>query len=89
MIVGADDRVEVTSTTGAHNFPWRTVGHIKTGCSGALVHSYTVLSAGHCEQGGRGWREWRVGSGWAPPSRALGRRWGASAQRAAMHVRLR
>lgn len=45
-LVGADDRKELTSKNGAHNWPWRTVGHVRTGCSGALIAPSTVLTAG-------------------------------------------
>ena len=44
---GRDDRWEVTSTNRAHTWPFRTVGHIVTGCSGTLVDRHTVLTAGH------------------------------------------
>lgn len=46
-INGNDDRWEVTSWNGAHSWPYRAVGHIRSGCSGALIGPATVLTAGH------------------------------------------
>jgi V8-like Glu-specific endopeptidase len=50
---GDDDRILVTNTVG---FPWSTITKLNTtfpngvtsGCSGAVIDSYHVLTAGHC-----------------------------------------
>lgn len=44
---GADDRWEITSSNGAHTFPYTAVGMITGGCSGVLIGPSTVLTAGH------------------------------------------
>lgn len=48
LVQGTDERWEVTSGNGAHTWPYRAVGHVRTGCSGALIGPSTVLTAGHC-----------------------------------------
>jgi glutamyl endopeptidase len=44
-IFGPDTRDRITNTT---TFPYRTVGYVQGGCSGALIGPRHVLTAGHC-----------------------------------------
>ncbi|HMO25943.1 MAG TPA: trypsin-like serine protease, partial [Tepidisphaeraceae bacterium] len=48
-VFGPDDRTQITGTT---TFPWRTIGRINTGCSGAMIGPYHFLTAGHCVHSG-------------------------------------
>lgn len=44
-VIGTDERTRVSPATG---WPWRAIGRIAVGCSGALVGPRHVLTAGHC-----------------------------------------
>ena len=59
-VYGSDDRVRITPTT---SFPWRSIGRLNTGCSGAMIGPNHFLTAGHCVHGGGAGGSWFGGNG--------------------------
>ncbi|WNJ95393.1 trypsin-like serine protease [Vibrio ruber] len=51
VVIGRDDRTRITNTTAS---PYKYIGHISVGCTGTLIGSKYVLTAGHCVANGRG-----------------------------------
>lgn len=48
-VFGPDSRTQVTGTT---TFPWRAIGRVHTGGSGAMISPFHVLTAGHVVHSG-------------------------------------
>lgn len=51
VVIGTDSRTQVTNTTAN---PWYKIGRIAIGCTGTLVGTKYVLTAGHCVADGKG-----------------------------------